>query len=313
MHICQPTAKRVCQSLASSTSTDESDTLATSLAFELRSTIRSQRRVEGAPANVVYDVAVPASATLDILLALPPGGRADPEADGRRPGGEHGRSAIFVAHSGFIAAINFQLRFAPYVLAARSLIEQQASSAQIHDMEVRVNVETPWHLWSFSRRHPAPRNPVSQHPLRRPVALRFWAIPSGVYAKTVRYPGLDRLAATRTTMALDYGDFLRATITTNHHHVWGARSSGKLCEVGRHDGRDQGDARLVDRLSARHPRCVRIRDPGGRQPGPWRAIPVEGSWFPDAFIGTMSSLQRYPKARTPRYPPPSRTPITPWR
>ncbi len=29
------------------------------------------------------------------------------------------------------------------------------------------------------------------------------------------------------------------------------------------------------------------------RPGEWQSIPVKGSWFPDAFIGTMSSLQRY--------------------
>ena len=25
----------------------------------------------------------------------------------------------------------------------------------------------------------------------------------------------------------------------------------------------------------------------------WKTLPLEGSWFPDAFIGTMSSLMRY--------------------
>jgi predicted dehydrogenase len=27
--------------------------------------------------------------------------------------------------------------------------------------------------------------------------------------------------------------------------------------------------------------------------GPWEQIPLTGSWFPDAFIGTMSNLQRF--------------------
>lgn len=27
--------------------------------------------------------------------------------------------------------------------------------------------------------------------------------------------------------------------------------------------------------------------------GPWEQVPLLGGWFPDAFIGTMSNLQRY--------------------
>src|SRR5690349_21234030 len=45
---------------------------------------------------------------------------------------------------GFVAAVNFQMRYAPYILAARSLIEQGVIG-EVHDMEVRVTVYTPWH------------------------------------------------------------------------------------------------------------------------------------------------------------------------
>jgi hypothetical protein len=26
---------------------------------------------------------------------------------------------------------------------------------------------------------------------------------------------------------------------------------------------------------------------------PWRNVPVQGRWFPDGFVGTMSNLQRF--------------------
>jgi predicted dehydrogenase len=27
------------------------------------------------------------------------------------------------------------------------------------------------------------------------------------------------------------------------------------------------------------------------QPGPWHSVPLEGSWFPEAFIGSMAQVQ----------------------
>jgi hypothetical protein len=34
------------------------------------------------------------------------------------------------------------------------------------------------------------------------------------------------------------------------------------------------------------------------EPPVWHTVPLEGSWFPDAFIGTMSSLMRYKNGET---------------
>src|SRR5918911_5232592 len=177
--------------------------------------------VRQAPADVVFDVAVPASAILSILRELPPRSVALIQ----KPMGEDLAAARAIRdvcrQQNFIAAINFQLRYAPYVLAARSLIDQSVIG-DLHDMEVRVNVETPWHLWTFLEG--IPRLEILYHSIHYLDLLRaFLGEPRGVYAKTVRYPGLEKLAATRSTISLDYGDFLRATVTTNHHHIWGPR------------------------------------------------------------------------------------------
>ena len=47
-----------------------------------------------------------------------------------------------------LAAINFQLRYAPYILAAKKLIHK-GLLGELNDIEVNVNVYTPWHLWDF--------------------------------------------------------------------------------------------------------------------------------------------------------------------
>lgn len=244
-----------------------------------------------APSDVVFDIAVPASATLDILRMLP----SHSVVLCQKPMGEDlaGARAIrdvcLARH--FTAAVNFQLRFAPYILAARALIDQGVIGT-IHDMEVRVNVETPWHLWTFLRG--IPRLEILYHSVHYVDLLRaFLGEPRGVYAKTVRFPGLDALAATRTTIILDYGELLRATITTNHHHIWGPRHQESYVKWEGTGGAIKTTlGSLID-----YPRgipdvleYVTLED--GR-PGAWHPIPVEGSWFPDAFIGTMSSLMRF--------------------
>ena len=247
--------------------------------------------VATAPPDVIFDVAVPASAILDILLALPEGAAVLIQ----KPMGEDLAAAQAIREicraRRFVAAINFQLRFAPYVLAARSLIDQQVIGT-VHDMEVRVNVETPWHLWSFLRG--IPRLEILYHSIHYVDLMRaFLGDPVGVYARTVRYPGLDQLAATRTTMALDYGDFVRATITTNHHHIWGANHQESYVKWEGTNGAIK--ATLGSLIDYPHgiPDVFEYATLENGAPGPWRSIALEGSWFPDAFIGTMSSLQRY--------------------
>ncbi|WP_426507356.1 hypothetical protein ACPPVO_54235 [Dactylosporangium sp. McL0621] len=34
----------------------------------------------------------------------------------------------------------------------------------------------------------------------------------------------------------------------------------------------------------------------------WRPVPFEGSWFPDAFSGSMSIVQRYLEGSIPSFP-----------
>ena len=47
-----------------------------------------------------------------------------------------------------MAGINFQLRYAPYILAAKELISKN-EIGELNDIEINVNVYTPWHLWDF--------------------------------------------------------------------------------------------------------------------------------------------------------------------
>ena len=244
-----------------------------------------------APPNAVFDVAVPASAVLDVLRQLP---------DGRgvliqKPMGEtliEARQIRDLCHTKKLtAAINFQLRFAPIVVAARSLI-QQGAIGEVHDMEVRLTVYMPWQLWTFLIG--IPRMEILYHSVHYVDLVRsFLGEPHGVYAKTLKNPKQPQLASTRSNIILDYGDTLRANIETNHGHEFGRRhqesyikwegTQGAIkAQMGVNLDYPAGEADVFEYC---------ILQPG--EPPQWQPVAIDGTWFPDAFIGTMASLMRY--------------------
>ncbi|MEP7286366.1 MAG: Gfo/Idh/MocA family oxidoreductase [Chloroflexota bacterium] len=250
--------------------------------------------IKGAPLDAVFDVALPASAILAVLPHIP---------DGRgvliqKPMGNNlaeARQILDLCHSKhLIAAINFQMRYAPYILAARSLIEQGAIG-DLHDMEARMLVYTPWQLWTFLVG--IPRMEILYHSIHYIDLMRsFLGEPQGVYAKTLKHPKQPQLASTRSNIILDYGDTLRANITTNHGHEFGSRHQESYVKwEGTH-----GAIKAKVGVNLNYPQgepddleyCI-LEDGQSGQVPQWQTVPLSGTWFPDAFIGTMASLMRF--------------------
>lgn len=250
-----------------------------------------QQAIEQAPANAVFDVAVPASAILDILPHIP---------DGRavliqKPMGEtlaDARKILDLCRSKrLIAAINFQMRYAPYILAARSLIEQGAIG-EVHDMDVRVTVYTPWQLWTFLEG--IPRMEILYHSIHYVDLVRaFLGEPRGIYAKTVKHPKQAKLMNTRTNMALDYGDTLRANIETNHGHAFGPRHQESYVKWEGTRGAIKARLGVLLNYPIGEPDAFEYCVLEEGQPPEWQSVAIKGTWFPDAFIGTMANLMRY--------------------
>lgn len=247
--------------------------------------------VEKAPEGAVFDVALPASAILDVLPHLRDGSGVLIQ----KPMGENlsqAREIQKLCHRKRLkAAVNFQLRYAPLALAARCLVESGVIG-DLDDMEFRVTVYTPWHLWTFLEA--TPRVEILYHSIHYLDLIRsFLGDPKGVYAKTVKHPKTPQLAATRSNIILDYGDTLRANVTTHHHHEFGRRhqesyvkwegTRGAIkAQLGVNLNYPQGEADWLEY-------CLLEE---GQRPE-WKAVTIEGTWFPDAFIGTMSSLMRF--------------------
>ena len=264
----------------------------TAAAFEIPTVYRTlDEAVQAAPAQAVFDIAVPASAILEVLPHLPDGAGTLIQ----KPMGENLATAHAirdVVHAKNLkAGINFQLRYAPFVLAARSIIEQGAIG-QLHDMEVRVTAYTPWHLWTFLETVPFAE--VIYHSIHYLDLVRsFLGDPRGVYAKSVKHPKAARIDGTSSDYALDYGDFVRSVITTNHHHEYGPKHQESYVKW---EG-SQGAIFGLMGVMLNYPKGVPdqleyclLRE--GQSPE-WIAVPLPGNWFPDAFMGTMGALQRY--------------------
>lgn len=241
---------------------------------------------------VVYDVAVPASAIPSVLEQLPNGAAVLIQ----KPLGENlaqAKAIVELCHrKRLIAAVNFQLRFAPYMLAARQLIESGAIG-DVHDMDVRVTVYMPWHLWTFLES--APRVEILYHSVHYVDLIRsFLGEPRRVHALTVKHPDTLRLHSTRTNIALDYGERIRANITTNHGHRFGLAEQESYVKWEGTRGAIKATLGLLMNYPKGEPDALRLctLDEQG-EPGAWREVPFEGSWYPHAFIGSMASLMRF--------------------
>src|SRR5581483_7002833 len=186
--------------------------------YEIPAVYRSMDDAKSASKGAVFDLATPPDAFLTLISSLPDGAPVLLQ----KPMGHNLAEARMIVDACRVkrlkAAVNFQLRFAPAIVKARQLIDQ-GEIGDLHDMEVRVTVYTPWHLWSFLEQ--APRLEILYHSIHYVDLIRsFLGDPSRVYARTVKHPSISKLASTRTNIIMDYGDLVRANITTNHGHVY---------------------------------------------------------------------------------------------
>ncbi|HSU31777.1 MAG TPA: Gfo/Idh/MocA family oxidoreductase [Bryobacteraceae bacterium] len=246
-----------------------------------------EEAIRYAPPESVFDVAVPAAKTLDVLPLLPDGAAVLIQ----KPMGETLAEAEAILslcrRKRLVAAINFQLRWAPVMLAT-SLLMKAGVLGRVHDMEVQVSVHMPWELWSFLRT--APRLEILYHSIHYVDLVRaFLGEPQGVYAKTVRSPRTPELAATKSTIVFDYGEWTRAYIATNHSHDFGREWQRSYVQLEGEKAALRAQMGVNLNYPEGEPDTLTYLPRGGKA----RILPTRGNWFPDAFVGSMGSLQAY--------------------
>ncbi len=238
------------------------------------------------PKDSIFDVAVPAGGILDVLPLLPDGAAALIQKPMGNTLAEAEQILQLCRKKGLSAAVNFQLRYAPVMLAARHITDA-GLLGEVHDLEVRVNVFMPWELWSFLAA--APRLEILYHSIHYVDLVRSWfGNPERVLAKTVRHPKTPNLAATKSLITLDYGDWKRVYIATNHGHKFKNSQHSYVQWEG-----TEGALHAVMGVNLDYPKGRPDTLSFAKPNEAWQTLPTEGNWFPDAFIGSMGSLQAY--------------------
>lgn len=246
--------------------------------------------VKRAPENAVYDLTIMPEQYINTLQQLPNGSAVLIQ----KPMGDDFAQANEILElcrkKNLKAAVNFQLRFAPFVSAAKYLIDK-GLIGELYDMEVRVTIKTPWEIFPHVIVHP--RLEIQYHSIHYVDLIRsFLGNPQSVLAKTLKHPA-KKLSSSRTTILLDYGDTLHAVINTNHDHDFGAThqesyikwegaNGAIVAKIGLLMDYPHGVADVFEY-------CILEE---GKAPE-WQTVKLEGSWFPEAFIGTMANLMRY--------------------
>ena len=243
-----------------------------------------------APQNAVYDIAIVPEHFIESLEKLPEGTVVMMQ----KPMGDYYEQSMEILEvcrkKKLVAAINCQLRFAPFVMAARYLVEN-GFIGELYDMEVRVTVNTPWELFPFV--FDRPRLEIQYHSIHYIDLIRsFLGDPKRVMAKTVRHPE-KTLPSTRSSILMDYGDTVRAVINTNHDHLFGAKNEESFIKWEGTKGAIKAKMGLLMDYPYGVPEnfeyCLLDKD----QKPVWKTKKLKDSWFPDAFIGSMSHLMRY--------------------
>lgn len=236
--------------------------------------------------GAIFDLATPPAAHTGILSQLPPG---SPVLIQKPMGSDLAQASEILSicrARDLRAAVNFQLRFAPMMLALRDAVGK-GYLGEIVDFDAWLALSTPWGLWPFLKG--LPRIEIAMHSIHYFDFVRsLLGNPDGVHAKTLGHPNHD-VAQTRTAAILDYGNKVRCVLSVNHDHDFGRKF--QACEF-RISGTG-GAAYIKLGINLDYPRgepdALWIK-PEGED---WTEVALEGAWFPDAFVNRMANLQRF--------------------
>ena len=268
---------------------DQEKAAATAQAFSISAVFGSLKdMLSMAGENAVFDLAVPATAMPALLDELPD--RANVLI--QKPMGANlaasKRILDTVRRKKMKAGVNFQLRYAPFIKEARTMIAN-GFLGDLVDIEININVYTPWQLWDFL--FESPRVEILYHSIHYIDLVRvFMGNPETIYAKTTGHPAMKQLASVRSNIIMDYGHYQRANILTNHCHAFGNEKQHSYIKL---EG-TTGAIRIGLGVLQNYPdgvadtfEYVSADETGGMQ---WKSKTIDGSWFPHAFIGSMEQV-----------------------
>ncbi|MGV3767421.1 MAG: Gfo/Idh/MocA family protein [Chitinophagaceae bacterium] len=246
--------------------------------------------VKEAGTSGVYDIAVPGNAISSVLKSLPD----EAAVLIQKPMGENMEQAKEIhricREKKLLAAVNFQLRYAPAVNGLKSLL-QTGALGEITDLEIYLNVHMPWENWHFLEG--IPRVEILYHSIHYIDLIRsLLGEPSGMVARTWKHPDMRELASVKTNIVMEYGDLLRAAIHTNHTHYFGDREQEAYLKLEGTGGAVKIGLGFLVNYPGTSPDTFLYQLKKDNKPGEWVALNPGGAWFPHAFIGPMAQVMR---------------------
>lgn len=235
--------------------------------------------------GVVFDLALPPAALPAVLRELPDGATVILQKPMGSTLAEASEILRICQSKSLQAALNFQLRFAPAVLAFKDAVASGVLG-EVVDFEAQMRLSTPWHLWAFLA--DLPRVEVLLHSIHYLDFIRdVLGEPDGVHARTMGHPS-STVSNTRSAIILDYGDRARCNLSINHNHAFGGRYQASEFHIGG----TQGAAYLKLGVNLDYPRGE-ADELWINQGGDWQAVPLCGNWFTAAFEGRFAQVQRF--------------------
>lgn len=236
--------------------------------------------------GAVYDLALPPGAHLDVLPRLPRGATVLLQKPMGRSLDEATAILRLCRERDLVAAVNFQLRFSPMLLAVADALAR-GWLGRLVDVEMHLNLVTPWHLFPFLRG--MDRVEISVHSIHYLDTIRaLLGNPTGVQARTLGHPSTD-LAQTRTSALFDFAPDQRVLFSINHNHDFGRKFQDASFRFEGTEGAAVVKLGVLLDYPAGEPDELWITRKGEA----WTQVELVGGWFPHAFIGTMSNLMRY--------------------
>jgi len=237
--------------------------------------------------DCIFDLALPPANLLEVVEKLP----EDIYAIFKKPLGrslEEGNKIRKICHQKNIkACMNFQLRFSPIALPVYEAIQKNLLG-ELVELEVHVNVHTPWELWPFLKT--LDRVEVPLHSIHYIDWIRsVLGNPKSLYCQSVKHPKVKDLADCRTSAIFNYGEHIRCCMTINHTHSFGRKNQDAYIRL---EG-TKGAAKMTLGLLLDYPNGEPEELEIITENTDWIKLDIKGKWFPDAFIGVMSNMQRF--------------------
>lgn len=236
--------------------------------------------------EAVFDLATPPAAHPQILETVPEGSAVLIQ----KPMGSDLEAASKILRlcreRKLVAAVNFQLRFSAMMLAVRDAIEK-GYLGRVLDIDVQMNYFTPWHLFPFLKG--LPRIEITMHSIHYLDLIRsLVGNPVSVAARTLGHPSSE-LPQTRTSAILDFADDVRCTVSVNHNHNFGSKYQMAQFKFEGDKGAAVAKIGVMLDYPNGQPDELWLGQRGSKE---WTQVPLCGTWYPDAFAGRMSNIQR---------------------